>query len=165
MLPRRAQTSTGPGGTAVDSGSAPVVPIAIGAGAIVLIVIAYFVFRGGSTSAAPPPPPPPTPTAQQQTEAPTSDLRSAPLLPTETAAPRGPTPEAVASDLDRELKHQHLWSTVHAIGDRLEIRSSSCREPGMASAIAGATAAAKSAGLVRLRCLEESGTVVMDSAL
>jgi len=150
----------------MDSGSAPVVPIAIGAGAILLVVVAYFVFRGGSTSAAPPPPPTPAaPTAQQPAEAPASDLRQAPNLPSAPTAPRGPTAQSVASDLERELKHQHLWSTVHAVGDRLEIRSSSCREPGMAAAIAGAAPAAKSAGLVRLRCLEESGTVVTDSAL
>ena len=161
-LPRRAQTSVGPGGTAVDSRPFPVIPAAI-AGVVIVIAILFFALRGGGKSvAAPPPSPTPSPTpSPSPSPTPSPTPTPTPLPP----AANRPTPESVAAELDRTLKRKHLWSTVSAVGDHLEIRSGSCRDPGMAAELASASAQAKAAGLSRLRCLEESGTVVIERDL
>jgi len=90
-------------------------------------------------SSAPPPPPP--------------------------AAPKRPDPLALASNLERALRKQRLWSTVEVIGARVEVRSGSCADPAMTPVLDGAAAGFKAAGLTKLRCLEQSGRVVSDRDL
>jgi hypothetical protein len=161
-LPRRA-TTVGPGGTAVDSRPFPVIPLAIAGGAFVLILILYFALRGGGATVAANPAPTPAP-SPSPSPSPTPSPTPTPI-PTPTPTTAGTTPESVAADLERALKRKHLWSTVAAVGDHLDVRSSSCRDPGMTSELGSIAGSAKSAGLVRLRCLEESGTVVIERNL
>jgi hypothetical protein len=167
-LPRRATTTTSAGGTAVGGGGRPVAAIAIAGGALVVGVILYFALRGGGSKVAASPAP-----EGSATTAPAAPGPAAAPAPTPGPAPatapapaaRGPTPEAVASELERALKRKHLWSTVSAIGDHLDVRSGSCRDPGMGAELVSIAAQGKAAGLLRLRCLEESGTVVMERDL
>ena len=89
----------------------------------------------------------------------------APAAPPVDTAPKGPAPEASASDLQSALRRQRLWSTVTVSGARVDVRSGSCGDPAMKSAVDGAAPQFKSAGLTTLRCVEESGAVVFTRSL
>jgi hypothetical protein len=149
--------ATNVGGTAVESTSrAPLFAILAGALAIGLFV-AYFAFRSTKPEpkkavAAPAQPQAPTEPAPVPTEAVQPETR-----PT---APAGPDPNAAAGDLERALRKQRLWSTVSVVGSRVDVRSGSCSDPGMAPALDASAASFKAAGLTQLRCLEQSGRVV-----
>jgi len=158
------QTSTPAGGTTVEVRGKPIVPIAIFGGVVVVVLVLYFAFRGGSTPAAATPAPGPAPTAAPG-PAPAANAAPAPAPVPGAPAPaaaNAPSPDAVAAELERSLKRKHLWSTVAVVGDHLEVRSGSCRDPQMAPELAGIAGPGKAAGLTRLRCLEQSGTVVME---
>jgi hypothetical protein len=58
-----------------------------------------------------------------------------------------------------------LWSTVTVVGERVDVRSGSCGEPQMKSALDTSASAFKAAGLTKLRCIEQSGTVVFTREL
>lgn len=164
-LPRAARSTISPvGGTAVKapSGSpliAVAAAVAIGGG-----IIAYFSLRNR-------PPSPVTdsepsadvgPEESAQPEPPTTD----PSAAAPTLAPtKRPAPEPLAADLERSLKRARLWSTVTTIGDRVEVRSGSCADPQMKTAVDSAASLFKAAGLTRLRCVEQSGTVVFSRDL
>jgi hypothetical protein len=145
------------GGTAVESTSrAPLIAILAGALAIGLL-IAYFAFRTTKaepkkTVAAPTQPPVPTEAAPLPHPVPPPDARP--------VAPALPDPNAAASDLERALRKQRLWSTVNVVGSRVDVRSGSCSDPAMAPALDASAASFKAAGLTQLRCLEQSGRVV-----
>jgi hypothetical protein len=165
LPPQRRATTNVSGGTAVETRPFPVIPLAITAGALLVVILLYLAFRGGgSTVAANPSPTPSPPPSPSPSPTPTPSPTPSPV-PGPTPTAHGPAPEAVAADLERALKRKHLWSTVTVIGDHLDVRSSSCRDPGMGSELASAAGAGKSAGLVRLRCLEESGAVVLERDL
>ncbi len=162
-LPRRAGPSTLEGGTAVDttrkSPMIAVIAIALLGGG----VIAYLGLRSNGTAKQ-----------QAPVAAPVAEPEAAPAgsevaAPDDIDLPSGPSAEqtavAAASQLERELKKQRLWSTVQVFGNRVEIRSGSCSDPAMASALDASAATFKSAGLTRLRCLEQSGRVVTDRDL
>ncbi len=161
---RRGQTRAGAGGTAVDGQRSPIVPIVLG-GAVAVGIVLWFALRAPGTTRPPRPE--------------TTDPRDA--VDTASAAPRAVTPEVTTPDptpgsaapdptaairaLDRALKKQRLWSKVELRGDRLEIRTASCSEPAMTSALEAAGPALKSGGLTRLRCMEQSGAVVFERDL
>jgi hypothetical protein len=67
---------------------------------------------------------------------------------------------ALANDLQRDLQQRHLWSTVAVVGDHVDIHSSTCTDPQMKPVLDRVAGDFKSAGLRRLRCLEESGKLV-----
>ena len=150
--------ATNVGGTAVESTSrAPL--FAILAGALVIgLLVAYFAFR--STKPEP----------KKAVAAPTQPQQAQPeaapvpqeIAPPETrpATPTGPDPNAAAGDLERALRKQRLWSTVSVVGSRVDVRSGSCSDPGMAPALDASAPSFKAAGLTQLRCLEQSGRVV-----
>jgi hypothetical protein len=166
QLPRFSRNSSSPvGGTSlvVPKQGSPLLAIAVA----VLVgggFIAFFALRGGKqVSAAPPPPatapivaPAPTPA-----EVPAS-VSPAPIAP---AAPRGPNAETVVGEFRRTLERQRLWSTIRVLGPRVEIRSTLCNDAGMKAAIGTVTPSLKAAGLTELRCVEQSGAVVLDREL
>jgi hypothetical protein len=69
-------------------------------------------------------------------------------------------PENVAQTLEHNLKTLRLWSTVTVTGDHVDVRSASCADGGMKSAIETVVASFHAAGLTKLRCVEQSGGVV-----
>jgi len=83
--------------------------------------------------------------------------------------PNQPAPQlqtgAAASALERALRARRLWSTVDVSGSRIEVRSASCDDPAMAPTVEGIVPTLRSAGLTRLRCLAQSGSVVFERDL
>lgn len=164
------RASVGPGGTAVpDKPRFPwgivLFGIAMGMAAFVTFVAlpAFEDYRrprthrdAGAAAVEVTPEPSATPTP-----APTPALTQ----PTGNTAPVGPSPQAVASELERSLKRKRLWSTVQIIGDHADIRSGSCKDPALTAEVDAVLAALKTAGTSRLRCLEQSGTVVFQRDL
>jgi hypothetical protein len=71
-----------------------------------------------------------------------------------------PDPRVAANELQRQLQRQKLWSTVEVIGERADIRSNVCTDANLVATVNGATQGLRTAGLTRLRCLEQSGRVV-----
>ena len=152
-----------PGGTAVAAvrSNAPVLAIVGLVGLVIVAAIVYALLRkapapsaGAETSAtshAPLPVPVPGPVTAAPPAA--SPLAAA-------AVPTTPSAGAAANDLERDLQHRHLWSTVEIVGDGVDVRSSTCRDPAMKPVLDRAAGDFKLAGLHRLRCLEESGKLV-----
>jgi hypothetical protein len=165
LLSRSPTQSTGsPGGTVAKASPLPAIAMAA-AGATALAVVIWLLVRDGGkaktdpaagagsqdTAAA----------AVPGTAATGTQPRANPAIdPAPTPLASGPDPRGAASDLERELRRQRLWSTVEVFGDRADIRSNVCAEAGLVAAVNGATAALRTAGLTRLRCLEQSGRVV-----
>ena len=162
-LPRRKQTVMG--GTAVETTNKGPMMIVLGVLIIGAIVITYLGLRDGSkTSAAPPVA---TPTQQPDTTAPDDEDTTVPDQPDTTRPnqPAAPDPGAVADRLEKALKRERLWSTVSLEGNRVDVRSGSCSDPKMAGILDATAPSLKSAGLTRMRCLEQSGQVVSDRDL
>lgn len=167
-LPRRAAGKVAQGGTAVVESRSPWK--AIGIALIALLVIggiwqgrkAFEDYRsatrhardaGGDAQVA------------QVTEqaAPASQIVMP--APSPNTVPTGPNPNVVAAELHHTLERAHLWSTVEIVGDHVDVRSSSCGDPAIRPVLDGAASSFKAAGLTRLRCLEQSGTVVFQRDL
>jgi hypothetical protein len=162
-LPRRAGPSAMVGGTAVEttrkSPMIVVIAIALAGGA----VIAYLGLRSTESpkKAAPAPAMP-----VEQPETPAADVaQPAPAEPAQAGPSQEQAAASAASQLERELKKQRLWSTVQIFGSRVEVRSGSCSDPAMAAALDASASTFKAAGLTKLRCLEQSGQVVTDRDL
>lgn len=85
--------------------------------------------------------------------------------PVRPAQPAAPDPTAAVAELDRLLRSQRLWSTVATEPPRIDVRSSSCDDPSMRPSIDRVAAVLRRAGLTRLRCLAQSGTVVFERDL
>jgi len=164
-LPGGRRVQTVAGGTAVEGRDRlPILPIAGGA-VVVLGIILYFVL--GKSDAAKPADPDPA-TSAETTEA-TDDTPVANMpLPVPRDDNRDTNridPTAVANDVERALKNQRLWSRVEVIGRDVEVTSGSCRDPNMIPTLDAAGGALRSAGLTRVRCLENSGAVVFERGL
>lgn len=158
--------SSAAGGTAVagPSGGMPVMAFVIG-GVVALAIVLFFALRGGGKKDEP--------AAQPETavspEAPTATTPEAD--PTAAPDPSGGSavaqrdPRAATSALDRALKKERLWGNVEVRGDRVDIRSSGCGDPGMKPLIEANASALRDGGLTHLRCLEQSGGVVFERDL
>jgi hypothetical protein len=181
-LPRGAQNPRGGTGTTIDPDGGgggtslpsarrfPILPVAIG-GVVLLVAIIWFytamqdyrnvgrrpAAKQGSDVTDP------TAIAGEPTPAP-SIAQPDPSLGT-TPSPNAPSPSVAASELESGLRRQRLWSTVEVVGDQIDVRSGSCGDPGMAPAVDAARTGLRSAGLTRLRCLEQSGRVVFERDL
>lgn len=103
-------------------------------------------------------------TTPQTVQTPTTPLPSQ-TFDTTTTTPTGPTPQAVANEIDGQLKKQRLWGTVTVAGDRIDIRSGSCDDRAMVSVVDAKVAQLHAAGLTKLRCLSQSGGVVFERNL
>jgi hypothetical protein len=162
-LPRRLETGV-QGGTAVEESPRRWPLFAVIGAVLVGVIVVVMVGRGSKQATSTPPPPVVAPEPVQ--EAPVVTETRQPFADDPTPAPRtGPDPNALASTLERELKRQRLWSTVTITGTRVDVRSGSCGDPAMAPMLDGAVAGFKSAGLTKLRCVEQSGRVVSDRDL
>ena len=159
---RAKRTSIDPGGTAVKEGGFPVIAALIGAVAIALAIVLIFGV-GGNAKKKPQPlaPVAPAPSVQAPVQATSPNIAET----TQAAAPPAPDPDATAASLQRALQRQRLWSTVEAFGQRVDIRSSSCGEPAMTAMIDAAVEPLRAAGLTRVRCLAQSGAVVVERDL
>jgi hypothetical protein len=153
------------GGTsaAPDTSKFPVIPVLI---AIVVGggIMAYFGLRGGGkkTAVAAPQATPAEPVAGATVTGPAQPSSRGTF---DTTAPSGPNPTAVAASLEKSLQRKRLWSNVEVRGSRVDVRSGSCDDPGMSPTLDGAAADLKAAGLTKLRCLEQSGRVVIERDL
>ncbi len=150
-----------PGGTALKDRSFPIAAIVI-AVAVAIGVVAVFGLRGRKRPAAA------TITQAQPRQVPQPGaLATAPTAPARDtpSEPTGPLPAAVASDLDRALKRKRLWGTVEVVGRRVDVRSGSCRDPAMGPLLDSARDSLHGAGLIKLRCLEQSGLLVFERDL
>ena len=160
-LPRRAQTNV-EGGTSLEPPRRVPLPAVIGAGVVGLALIVWLGVRGSHK----------TPATEPATTAPAATTANpgvtlapgAPAPPT-TTRPAAPSPDDVASDLERTLQRQQLWSKVSVIGSRVEVRSNSCSDQAIQGPITAAAASFKAAGLTSLGCVEESGSVVFTREL
>jgi hypothetical protein len=164
----RRRTSISPvGGTTLENsgGGLPIVPlvlaIVVGGG-----IIAFFAFRGHGSKASAEPQTPEAETVHASSATVASTSPAAAVAP--EAAPakaNGPKPDALAAELERQLKKQRLWSTVNIVGDHVDVRSGACKEPSMQASLGAMAGSFKAAGLTRIRCLEQSGAVVLDRDL
>ncbi len=160
-LPKvRTSTAVAEGGTAVEQGKSPLVIVGIGVVVVGAIVAFALHGRGGKTATAAPAPG--SAAVTEVAPAPTVESTGNVAAP---SAPRGPDPGAAVADLERTLRRQRLWSTVEVVGTTVNVRGGSCGDPGMTAALDGAVRAFKAAGLTKLRCLEQSGHVVVDRDL
>lgn len=85
--------------------------------------------------------------------------------PNQPAQPAAPDPRAAVAELDRLLRSRRLWSTVEAVPPRVNVRTAACDDPAMRPSIDSVAAVLRRAGLTRLRCLAQSGTVVFERDL
>lgn len=167
---RTKRTTLDPGGTAVPQRGFPLSVVLIGVGVAVAIIV-VLALRGSSkkTEAAPPAPPEPVPAivaniANLQPRPPTVTTPSAaPAQAVPAAAVQDPRP-AIA-ELKTALRAQRLWGAVEIVGQRVEVRSGSCADPGMRSLIEAKKSMLHGAGLTNLRCVEQSGAVVFERDL
>ena len=165
VKPRRAGTTADAGGTVAEEKASMIAPVAI-AVLVAGSIIAFFALRNRGSSDEPiAPAPVAAPVATQPAPPPPPDRRAPPPSPTAASRPAGPSPTAAAGDLEKELRHQRLWSSVTVHGASLEVRSATCADPQMAPAIETARPTLQAAGLTKLRCLEESGRVVFERDL
>ncbi|MEJ7602263.1 MAG: hypothetical protein WKG01_30480 [Kofleriaceae bacterium] len=156
------RVTSDPGGTTVRESGFPIMAALIGAIAIALAVVLIFGL-GGKDKKKPK-------RAVPVTQEPMARVPSAPVptAPVEAAPPiavPAPDPNATAASLERALQRQRLWSTVEAYGSRVDIRSAACSEPGMTAMIDAARDPLRAAGLTRVRCLAQSGAVVLERDL
>jgi len=166
-LGRTKRTTLDPGGTAVPPRGFPL-PIILGAVGVVIAVLVALALRGGSKKAEAPRPAPPEPipavVANPQPRPPT--------VTTQTVAPAQAQAQAAAADpgpaiaeLKAALRAQRLWGAVEIVGQRVDVRSGSCADPGMRSLIDAKKSMLHGAGLTNLRCVEQSGAVVFERDL
>ncbi len=157
---RRGQTHASAGGTAVGGQGVPVLAFVVG-GAVALAIVLFFALRKDRT---------PTPVAattdpvEEPVRAPVV-VAPDPVAPDPTPGSAAPDPTAAIRAFDRALKKQRLWSKVEVRGQRVEIHSATCNDPAMASVLEAAVPSLKDAGLTRLRCMEQSGSVVFERDL
>jgi len=157
---RRPRSSISPSGTAVEERRAPVAAIVLAVAALGVVVAAYFLFRGGGAKPEELPPVPDQPPAMPATPLQGPGPTPTPSVAPTPAAPTGPSADSLAVELQRALDRQRLWSRVEVAGAVVEVTSESCGDAALKPVIDAAAARLKAAGTSRLRCRDESGTVV-----
>lgn len=159
---RRGRATHNPGGTAVKEGESSVAAFAIP----VVIAIAAVVFLATRDGDEPSPDPA---IVNQPAQPNPSGLVQVPVAqPAPVETPLGQPaadPSAAVGELERTLQRQRMFAAIEITGTRIDLRSSSCGEPAMTSTIAAAGASLRGVGLTRLRCLAQSGTVVLERDL
>ncbi|MGE0868958.1 MAG: hypothetical protein AB7P03_10355 [Kofleriaceae bacterium] len=163
-LPTVSRTRTGQvaGGTTLEKEDTrfPIGPVILGV-ALAGGIVAFFGLRSSGGGAQSPVAAPTQPTRATAT----APAAAEPEPGAEAPTPRAPDPNAVANELDRLLDKQRLWSTVEVVGTRIDVRSGSCNDPNMANQLDVAQDALRAAGLTKLRCVEQSGVVVLERDL
>jgi hypothetical protein len=153
---RRAPSAIHFGGTAVETRRFPVGAIVIVVATLVAGIAAYFALRGKGSADQPVPTPAAAVGSQPSAAQPAGESAAPPSTFTQATV----HPGEVGADLERTLKRMHLWATVEVGTRTVDVRSSSCGDPSMRPVLDAAAPRFKAAGLTRLRCLEQSGSVV-----
>ena len=156
-----------PGGTAVPRRGFPTAAVVVAGGIVAALIVVASVRGGGKpTAAAQDSPAEPVVVAAQPLPAGVASASLGVPAPVPTAA------EAAAQDrrgaalhLEDTLRRARLWGRAEIAGQRIDVRSGSCGDPAMRPAIEGEQAVLRGAGLTRLRCLEQSGAVVIERDL
>lgn len=162
-LPQRRASTVSAGGTS-SAGGGGISPTMILIGVAVLgAVIAVFALRGGSDKAKPVEAPSAVATPEAPTDRPVAEPDETPV-PT-AAQPVANDPAIAVRDLDRALKKERLWGTVEVVGSGVDVRSGSCREATMMPLVEAAIPALREAGVTKVRCLEQAGSVVFEREL
>lgn len=164
---KRARTAVA-GGTVAEDRRFPWMLIAVPLGAVIAIGLLLKLIAGGSDDkpvdapVAVQPAQPQGGTVAAQVVEPPPQQRPPVVQP---AQPAAPDPNAAAGELDRLLRSRRLWSTVETAPPRIDVRSSFCDDPSMRASIDSVAAVLRRAGLTRLRCLAQSGIVVVERDL
>lgn len=153
------------GGTVAEDRRFPWALVAVPLGAVIVIALFLKLVAGGGED--------PLVAADGGTVAtpaqPQGTLVAQPIEPTtqpvRPTQPVAPDPTAAVAELDRLLRSGRLWSTIETVPPRIDVRSSSCDDPSMRPSIDRVAAVLRRAGLTRLRCLAQSGTVVFERDL
>jgi len=153
-----------PGGTAVARKGFPISAVIVALGVLAAIILLFGV-RGGGKPARPAPVAPVAPVEAVAPDPQPRVVAPAAAVAAPVPVPRPQDPAAAAADLERTLRGQRLWGRVEISGPRLDVRSGSCADPAMRSAIQGTQRLLRSAGLTKLRCLEQSGAIVFERDL
>jgi hypothetical protein len=150
-----------PGGTALPQNSFPFssVIVAVGVAAAIFLV---FGFRGGSKKTEAASSLMPDPIAAVPDPPPRTLLRSPAGAPAPEPSAGAPDSRAAIGELETTLRRQRLWGHAEITGQRINLRSGSCSDPAMRTVIDGKAALLHTAGLTKLRCLEQSGAVVFE---
>jgi hypothetical protein len=164
---RTKRTTVEPGGTAVEPRRFPVVPVAIG-GAVVLVgLVVGLSLRGDGTrslasAAAPALPGPIAAIAVPPRTRSPGALLAQPSSAGDPAQAAVQDARAATAALESALRVQRLWGRATTTFPRVELRSGSCSDPAMRPLIESQRSVLRSAGLTRLRCVEQSGAVVFE---
>jgi hypothetical protein len=160
------RSSVEPGGTSVDEpGRFPIGAI-VAAIVVAAAIVLFFGLRKGATNDDAPPPSTPD-IAEPPPAAQTGEAPPPPTQPESLAdeSPRGPNPQAIAAALVYTLRRDRMFAKITIVTDRVDVQTSSCDDPQLGPALQGSAAAFRSAGLTKLRCLEQSGRVVFERDL
>lgn len=162
----RAATAAG-GTVSVEGGGLPVVPIAIGAIVVVGIIVMFATRGGGGKPASA------AGSGSDETEetdgvpqpTPVDDDDGTPAFTPTPAQPSGPDPSAAIAELQRALTRERLWGTVELAAPRIDVRSGGCDDPKMGAVLDAASGPLRDGGLTKLRCVAQSGRVVLERDL
>ncbi|HEY0989589.1 MAG TPA: hypothetical protein VGD80_21115 [Kofleriaceae bacterium] len=165
-LGRTKRTTLEPGGTAVVQRGFPITPVLIAVGVAVVIIL-VFGLRGTSKKAEPVPAPPPQPIEAIAVNPPPAQVAAGPRAQPAPSAPEAAVqdPGPAVAELKLALRDKRLWGSVAITGQRIDVRSGSCADPGMQPLIETKKSLLHSAGLTKLRCVEQSGAVVFERDL
>lgn len=152
------------GGTALSERRFPASAVLV---ALITVAAVVLVVRLRSTDKkleAAPAPTLPDPEAAVPRTAPATTTAPAPGL-APGPAPAAPDPSVAIRELESELRRQRLWGRAEITAGRVDLRSGSCGDPAMRPAVEGQRSLLRSAGLTKLRCVEQSGAVVFEREL
>lgn len=171
----RLKRSTGdPGGTALPQRSFPVMPVMVAVGvAAAFVGFGVFGTRSKRVSAEVEVPvateqpilAAPSPAAARAAAAATPSGTAAAMVQPAAEVYTPPDRSLAIAELENALRTQRLWGRVDQIGVRLDLRSGSCSDAQMVPLIDSKRSVLHSAGLTKLRCLEQSGAVVFERDL
>jgi hypothetical protein len=144
----------------------PMGALAIALGVAIAIILAFGL--GGSTKQ--PEPPPAAPPASIPAIAANPQPRATVAVGPQQGAPSAPEavvqdPGPAVAELKLALRDKRLWGSVAITGQRIDVRSGSCADPAMQPLIETKKTLLHSAGLTKLRCVEQSGAVVFERDL
>ena len=141
------------------------VAIAVGLGVAIIVV---FGLRGSSKKTEPAPASPPQPIeAVAINPAPPTAVAAGPRAQPALSAPEAVVqdPGPAVAELKLALRDKRLWGSVAITGQRIDVRSGSCADRAMQPLIETKKSLLHSAGLTKLRCVEQSGAVVFERDL
>jgi hypothetical protein len=144
----------------------PISAVVIAVGVAVAVILIFGARRGGRSAAQEPAALPAPVDAIAGSAAPrTAAPLAAPAPEPPRADPAAQDRRAAALQLEATLRRQRLWGRAEIVGARIDVRSGSCGDPAMPPAIDSERAVLRGAGLTRLRCLAQSGAVVLERDL